>query len=175
MQIQAYLDSRLIQARYVSGIFSHIHNVRYVEAYLPTVGYILADSGIYRILVQLDTFMYISIFRTHGLFKHIQNHRHIQSVSATLFRYCLRSIYTSSELYSDRFRYIQKFGLFGHVNVSRIFRHIHKVTFLVTHIEEYLPMFGHISVDSGIFSVLELPVQRVYTKHLLSRSGFSCK
>ena len=83
-QIQAYLDFRLIYARYVSGIFSHIHNVRHAEAYLPTFGYISADSGIFRILAQLDIFMYIkgysepmvysSIFRTTDIFSQFQAH-----------------------------------------------------------------------------------------------------
>ena len=34
--IQGYLEPRLVQACYVSGIFSHIYNVRHVEACLPT-------------------------------------------------------------------------------------------------------------------------------------------
>ena len=41
---------------------SHIHNVRYIEAYLPTFGYISADPGIIKILAQLDTFMYIKAY-----------------------------------------------------------------------------------------------------------------
>ena len=32
--------------RYFSGIFSHIHDVRHIQAYLATFGYILDDSGI---------------------------------------------------------------------------------------------------------------------------------
>ena len=45
--------------RYVSGIFSHIHNVGHIETYLPTIGYILPGSDIFKILAQLDIFMYI--------------------------------------------------------------------------------------------------------------------
>ena len=40
-----------------------------------------------------------------------------------------------------------------------IFRQIHKVTFLITLMEQYYPTFGHISVDSGIFKILALPFQ----------------
>ena len=50
--------------------------------YLPTFGYILADSGIFRILVQLDMFMnikayselmaYSDIFRTVDIFSQFQ-------------------------------------------------------------------------------------------------------
>ena len=50
---------------------------------------------------------------------HIQNYRHIQSVSGTLFRYYSRSIHVYAR------------------NISCIFRHIHKITFLVTRIKEY--------------------------------------
>ena len=49
---------------------------------MPTFGYILADSGIFRILVQIDIFMYIKsyselmvysdIFRTIGIFSQFQ-------------------------------------------------------------------------------------------------------
>ena len=35
-QIQGYLEPRLVQACHVSGIFSHIYNVRHIEACLPT-------------------------------------------------------------------------------------------------------------------------------------------
>ena len=47
---------------YVLGIFSHIPNVRHIEVYLPTFGYILADSGIFRVLTQLDIFIYIKAY-----------------------------------------------------------------------------------------------------------------
>ena len=57
----------------LSGIFSYIHNVRHIEAYFPTFGYILADSGIFRILAQLDIFMYIKAYSEpmaySGIFK----------------------------------------------------------------------------------------------------------
>ena len=56
-QIQDYL--RLLYARYVSSIFNHIHNVKQIEKYLPTFEYISADSGIFKILAQLDIFMFI--------------------------------------------------------------------------------------------------------------------
>ena len=66
-------------------MFSHIHNVRHIKAYLPTFGYILADSGILRFLAQLDIFIYIKaysepiepmaysgIFRTVDIFSQFQ-------------------------------------------------------------------------------------------------------
>ena len=81
-QIQGYLFSRLIQALYVSGIFSHIHNVRYVEVHVPIFGYISVVSGMFRIPAQLDIFMYIEaysepvvysgIFRTTNIFSQFQ-------------------------------------------------------------------------------------------------------
>ena len=40
----------------------HIKNVRHIEAYLPAFGYILADSSIFRVLAQLDIFMYIKAY-----------------------------------------------------------------------------------------------------------------
>ena len=58
------------------------YNVRHIEVYLPTFGYILVDSGILRVLAQLDMFMYIKayseltaysdIFRTADLFSQFQ-------------------------------------------------------------------------------------------------------
>ena len=45
------------------GIFSHIHNIRHIETYLPAFGYISEDSGIFKILAQ----KYSCILR------HIQN------------------------------------------------------------------------------------------------------
>ena len=58
MKIQAYLDFRLIQASCISGMYSHIHNPRYIEVYLLTFGRILTNSVIFRILTQLDIFMF---------------------------------------------------------------------------------------------------------------------
>ena len=61
-QIQAYLDSSLIYARYFSDILSHIDNAGDIERYLPIFGYILADSAMFRILARLDIFMYIKAY-----------------------------------------------------------------------------------------------------------------
>ena len=61
-QIQAYLSSWLVYTGYVLGIFSHINNVRHIQAYLPTCGYISASSGMFRILTQLNIFMYINAY-----------------------------------------------------------------------------------------------------------------
>ena len=68
--------------RYVSSILSYIHNVRYVEIFLPTFGYISADSGTFGIPAQLDIFMcimayselmaYSDIFRTVDIFSQFQ-------------------------------------------------------------------------------------------------------
>ena len=60
--ILLYLEPQPNLARYVSGIFIHIHNFRHIEAYLLTFGYILADSGIFRFLAQLDIFIYIKAY-----------------------------------------------------------------------------------------------------------------
>lgn len=60
-QIRGYLEPRLIPADYASGIFSHIYNLIYIEAYLPTFGYDSADSSMFRILLQLDILLYIYI------------------------------------------------------------------------------------------------------------------
>ena len=64
------------------GIFSHIHNIRHIETYLPAFGYISEDSGIFKILAQLEIFMYIKaysesvaysvIFRTTEIFSRFQ-------------------------------------------------------------------------------------------------------
>ena len=68
-EIQGYIKSRLIYARLVLGLFSHIlHNVRHIETYLPTFSYILADSGIFKNLVQLDIFTYVQAYSEPGLF-----------------------------------------------------------------------------------------------------------
>ena len=64
--------------------FSYIqsYNVRHILKYLPTFSYILVDSGIFRMLAQLDMFIYIkayseamaysAIFRTVGIFRQFQ-------------------------------------------------------------------------------------------------------
>ena len=71
-------------ASYVSGIFSHIHNVRHIEAYLPTFGYVLANSSIFRVLAQLDIFMYIKAFSKPIAYSVIfRTVKHIQPVSDT--------------------------------------------------------------------------------------------
>ena len=82
-QIQGYLYPQLVQARYVSFIFSDIHNIKHIETYFPTFGYISAYPGIFRILAQLDIFMYIKtysepmgysgILRTVEIFSQFQN------------------------------------------------------------------------------------------------------
>ena len=78
--ILLYLEPQPISARYVSGIFIHIHNFRHIEAYLPTFGYVLADSGIFRFLAQLDIFMYIKAYLElmaySGIFRTVESFRH---------------------------------------------------------------------------------------------------
>ena len=61
-QIEVSLEPQFVYARHVLDIFRHIHNVKHTEAYLPTFRYISPDSGIFRILVQLDIFMYIKAY-----------------------------------------------------------------------------------------------------------------
>ena len=46
----------------VSVIFSHVQNVREIKVYLPTFGFILADSGTFRTLAQLGIFMCIKAY-----------------------------------------------------------------------------------------------------------------
>ena len=56
--------------------------VRHIEIYLPTFGYILVDSGIFKIMAQLHMIMYIkaysepmaysAIFRTGDIFSQFQ-------------------------------------------------------------------------------------------------------
>ena len=61
-------------------MFIHFHNFRDIEAYLPTFGYVLADSGIFRILAQLDIFMYIKAYSERmaysGIFRTVDSLRH---------------------------------------------------------------------------------------------------
>ena len=51
----AYLDT--LYFRYIQ-----LYNVRHIEVYFSTFGYISVDSGIFRILVQLDMLMYIKAY-----------------------------------------------------------------------------------------------------------------
>ena len=51
------------------------------------------------------------------------------------------------------FRHIQVYVKLWLIKAS-IFRHIHKVTFLVSFIKKYFPKFSYIPVDSGIFKIL---------------------
>ena len=39
-----------------------MYNVRDIEAYMPTFGYISADSGRFKILAQLNIFIYIKVY-----------------------------------------------------------------------------------------------------------------
>ena len=62
--------------------YIQLNNVRHIEVYLPTFEYVLVDSGIFRILAQLDKFMnimaysepmaYLAIFRTVDIFNQFQ-------------------------------------------------------------------------------------------------------
>ena len=135
-----------------SVIFTTLDILRHICP--GTFGYISADSGIFRILAQLDIFMYIKacIFRTHsGLFRHIENGRHIQPVSGTLFRYYSRVIYAYSEPSLGRFKTLAYLG-------TECFTHIWACSQSYTY-RGMLNTFGHISADSGISRILELPVQ----------------
>ena len=108
-QVQGYLEPPAYLARYVSDIFSHIYNVRYIEAFLPIFGNILADSGILRILAQLDIFVYIQDYSEP--LKYLASFGHYS-----------RAIHAYSGRYLDRFRHI---GLFTHIGTYFcIFRRI---------------------------------------------------
>ena len=50
---------------YLSMLFLYI--VTHIEVYLPTFGYILADSEIFRILAQLDMFMHVKSYQSPWL------------------------------------------------------------------------------------------------------------
>ena len=146
MKIQAYLDFRLIQASCISGMYSHIHNPRYIEVYLLTFGRILTDSVIFRILTQLDIFMFNKAYSKptahSGTFRNVD----IFSQFHAGYSGTQEAIYAYSE---PRLAYLEPW-LIQARNVSRIFKHIHKVK----HIEEYLPTLGHISAESGIFRII---------------------
>ena len=125
---------------------------------MPTFGYILVDSGIFRILAQLDMFKYIksyselmaysAIFRTADIFSQFQT---LLKSNSCIFWTLFEHIQTYLEVWLVKSR-----------NISRIFRHIHKVT----HIEAYLPTLGfrHIQ-DSGITGSSN------GKQHLLFKSG----
>ena len=103
-QVQGYLKPRLIQARYVSDIFSHIYNVRYMEAYLAT-------------------FKYISVDEEYSEYWHSQKYIHILCVQAysepwkylASFWHYSRAIYAYSDRSLGKFRHIQNSGLFRYV------------------------------------------------------------
>ena len=83
-RVAAFSVSELLRENQQGGNFRYIqsYNVRHIELYLPTFGYILVDSGIFRILAQLDMFIYIkaysepmaysAIFRTVDIFRQFQ-------------------------------------------------------------------------------------------------------
>ena len=77
-------------------ILSHIQNVRHIETYLPTFGYISANTGIIRMLAQLDIFMYFKAYSDPTAY----------SVSGTSFWYYSRAIYAYPEPYLDTFRHV---------------------------------------------------------------------
>ena len=129
--------------------------VRYTEVYLPTFGHFQTNhSGIFRILsfrhIQNPIYIYQSIFKTPWF---IQAYLEPQTQTYLVIQVLLKS---NLCILSALFRQIQRYlaiWLIQAINVSRIFRHIHKVTY----IETYLRTFSHISADSGIFSILALP------------------
>ena len=59
----------------ITQTFSNIHNITYIKAYLPILGYISADSGMFRVLKQWDIFIYIKAYSEHmaysGIFRTI--------------------------------------------------------------------------------------------------------
>ena len=116
---------------------------------MPTIGYILADSGIFRILAPLNIFIfskaYLEPMAYSGIF------RTIYCTYLVSFRYVVKVLLKSNFcIIWTLFRQIQAYlevWLALASNISSIFRHIHKVTLLVTLVEEYLPIFAHISAD----------------------------
>ena len=119
--------------------------VRYIEVYLPTFGHFQTNhSGIFRILSQLEIFIYIRVYsKPNGLFKHIQNRR---PRLIQLFRYYSRAIYAYCQPYLGRSRDIQQSGLFRRVKFhpySGIFaKLIYRDVF--AHIQSYFSRFRHI-------------------------------
>ena len=107
-EVPLYLDCRLVQAHYVLGIFSHIHKLKHIDAYLPTFEYILADSGIFRILAQLDILMYIKaysepmaysgIFITIDIFSQFQTR--YSSITQEQFMHILYLIWADSGMFT---------------------------------------------------------------------------
>ena len=57
----------------ITQIFSYIHNVKHIKAYLPILGYISADSGIFiYIKGYSESMAYSSIFRSIDIFSQFQ-------------------------------------------------------------------------------------------------------
>ena len=162
-QIQAYLDSRVIQGHYVSGIFSLIRKVRHTRA----------DSGIHN----LGTVRHILVYQAYSepmvcsaIFRTIDTFSQFQA------RYSgITQVWTLSRQIQVYLAYLGKLWLIQARNVSRIFRHIHKFTYLVASIEEYLPTFGYISLNSGIFRIPCIAVPNSGNQCLLFKSGSSFK
>ena len=147
-QIQGYLETRLIQARYVSGIFSHIHTVRRIEGYLST-------SSIFR---QIQAYSKSWQSQTCScILKHIQNAWLIQTYLEPLtylasFKLYSREFLAYSEPYLSRFRHAQNSGLFRHV-MFQTYSHI----FTKLHISRHIcPHWV-----SDIFRILSLSVQKI--------------
>ena len=88
-------------------MFSYIHNVGHIEAYLPTFGYISADSGIFRILTELEMFMYIKayseslaysgILRTANIFSQLQSR--YSGITQKQFMHTLNLVEADSDIF----------------------------------------------------------------------------
>ena len=142
--------------------------MRYIEGYLPTFGFILADLGRFRVLAQLYIFMYIKaysepmaywgIFRTADIFSQFQI---LLKSNSWIFWILIEQIQT----------YLELLLIWARI-VSLIFRHIHKVT----HFEEYLLTLGfrHIQ-DPGSNVRFKKYGSSNVKKRLLFKSGSSFK
>ena len=72
-----------------------------IETYLPTFGYALADSGIFRFLAQLDIFMYIKGYSEpiahSGIFRTVDSLKPLKS-NLCIFWILIEQIQTYLEL-----------------------------------------------------------------------------
>ena len=104
---------------------------------MPIFGYISADSSIFRILAQVDTFMYIKAYSERRAYSGIL--RTVDQFSQFHARYS-GAIHVDSEPYLGRFMHISNPELFRHVmfySYSDIFTKLH--------------ISKHVCPHSGIF------------------------
>ena len=112
---------------------------------MPIFRYISADSGIFRILAQVDTFMYIKVHSERRVYSGI--FRTVDKFSQFHARYS-GAIHADSEPYLGRVMHISNPGLFRHVmfySYSGIFTKFH----ISRHVCPHSGIFQHNQAYSG--------------------------